>query len=277
MTTKPGLFCLLALPGLLAGCGGSSLIEERDSGPSEYRDLSQVSNAVPREEPRSRYGNPESYVVHGKRYYVLDSSEDYHERGIASWYGTKFHGRRTSSGERYDMYAMTAAHKSLPLPTYVEVTNLKNNRKVIVKVNDRGPFHENRIIDLSYAAAHKLGINHSGTGLVEVRAINTRETQSVIAANTNAPAVQTTAANKPSAALSLFLQVGAFASRTNAEQLLGRLLEAAVGNVRISQLSNAEQTLYRVRIGPIASVEEADRLAESLDKIGINTGRIVID
>ncbi|MGD8741887.1 MAG: septal ring lytic transglycosylase RlpA family protein [Granulosicoccaceae bacterium] len=277
MTTKTGLFCLLALPGLLAGCGGSSLVEERDSGPTEYRDLSQVSNAVPRDEPRSRYGNPESYVVLGKRYHVLETSEGYHERGIASWYGTKFHGRRTSSGERYDMYAMTAAHKSLPLPTYVEVTNLKNNRKVIVKVNDRGPFHENRIIDLSYAAAHKLGINHSGTGLVEVRAINAREPQPVLAANTTAPAVQTTTATQPSAPVSLFLQVGAFVSRSNAEQLLGRLLDAAVDNVRISQLSNAEQTLYRVRIGPIANVEEADRLATSLERIGINTGRIIVD
>ena len=101
-------------------------------------------------EPKSRYGNPESYVVFGKRYYVKDSSKGYVETGIASWYGTKFHGRRTSSGETYDMYAMTAAHKTLPLPTYVEVTNLNNGRSIIVKVNDRGRFHEIRIIDLSY-------------------------------------------------------------------------------------------------------------------------------
>jgi rare lipoprotein A len=282
VATKSGLFCLLALPGLLAGCGGTSIVEERDSGPSEYRDLSQVRNAVPRDEPRSRYGNPESYVVLGKRYQVLDSSEGYRERGIASWYGTKFHGRRTSSGERYDMYAMTAAHKSLPLPTYVEVTNLQNKRKVIVKVNDRGPFHENRIIDLSYAAAHKLGINRSGTGLVEVRAINTREPEPepvVAAAPASAPAqtVATATTTTAPAAVNLFLQVGAFVSRANAEQLLGQLLNAAVNNVRISQLSSDEQILYRVRIGPIASVEEADRLAENLERIGINTGRIVID
>lgn len=277
VATNNVFYCLLVLPGILTGCGGTSIIEERDSGPSEYRDLSRVSNAVPRDEPRSRYGNPDSYVVFGKRYHVLDSSDGYRERGIASWYGTKFHGRRTSSGERYDMYAMTAAHKTLPLPTYVEVTNLKNNRKVIVKVNDRGPFHENRIIDLSYAAAHKLGINRAGTGLVEVRAINTGEPEPVIASNPNSAPLASAASAEPPATINLFLQVGAFASRSNAEQLLGRLLNAAVDNVRISQLISTEQTLYRVRIGPIASVEEADRLAASLEQIGINTGRVVID
>ena len=163
---------LLFVTLLLGGCGGTAFIEERDSGPTEHRDLSQVQNAVPRSEPRSRYGNPDSYEVFGKRYYVMDSSKGFSERGIASWYGTKFHGRRTSSGERYDMYAMTAAHKSLPLPTYVRVRNLKNQRSIIVKVNDRGPFHNNRIIDLSYAAAHKLGIAGAGTGLVEIAALD---------------------------------------------------------------------------------------------------------
>ena len=123
-------------------------------------------------EPLSRYGNPESYVVYGKTYHTLSSSKGYKERGAASWYGTKFHGKRTSSGEPYDLYAMTAAHKTLPLPTYVEVTNLKNGRTVIVKVNDRGPFHDDRLIDLSYAAAAKLDILPYGTGEVEVRAID---------------------------------------------------------------------------------------------------------
>ena len=123
-----------------------------DSAPKKKIDVETIPNAIPKKEPKSRYGNPKSYVVFGKRYYVMDSGKGYIEKGIASWDGTKFHGRRTSSGETYDMYAMTAAHKSLPLPTYVQVTNLSNSKFIVVKVNDRGPFHENRIIDLSYTA-----------------------------------------------------------------------------------------------------------------------------
>ena len=167
------LYCsLLVLLAFLIGCA-SSPFTIKDSGPSSGSiDVSSVPDATPRIEPKSKYGNPPSYVVNGKRYYVMDSVKDYVENGIASWYGQKFHGRRTSSGETYDMYAMTAAHKSLPLPTYVEVRNLNNDKRVIVKVNDRGPFHDNRIIDLSYTAAAKLDIISKGTGLVEVRAID---------------------------------------------------------------------------------------------------------
>jgi len=140
---------------LLASCVGSKKEEkEPGDGPSS-RNISaaDVHEAVPKNEPLARYGNHSPYTVLGKTYTVMPSSKGYHERGIASWYGSKFHGRRTSSGEPYDMHLATAAHKSLPLPTYVEVTNLDNGRKMIVKVNDRGPFHEGRIIDLSYAAA----------------------------------------------------------------------------------------------------------------------------
>ncbi|MGI9334397.1 MAG: septal ring lytic transglycosylase RlpA family protein [Gammaproteobacteria bacterium] len=166
------LSILLALGILIAGCGGTPTRPGQDGGPGTSVDVSSVPDAVPRVEPRSRRGNPESYVVFGKRYYVMNDAGGYLERGIASWYGKKFHGRTTSSGEIYDMYAMTAAHKSLPLPTYVQVTNLENQRSVVVKVNDRGPFHSNRIIDLSYTAAAKLDIVRRGTGLVEVRAID---------------------------------------------------------------------------------------------------------
>ena len=127
---------------------------------------------VPQPETKSRYGNPETYVVFGERYHVLDTSDGYVERGIASWYGEPFHGRKTSSGETYDMHRLTAAHKSLPLPTYVQVTNLDNGRRIVVRVNDRGPFHEGRIIDLSYAAARKIGMIGPGTARVEVRALD---------------------------------------------------------------------------------------------------------
>jgi rare lipoprotein A (peptidoglycan hydrolase) len=131
-----------------------------------------VPDAVPRVEPRSRYGNPPFYDVFGKRYYVLSSSVAYVERGVASWYGPGFHQVRTSTGEPYDMYGMTAAHKTLPLPAYVRVTNLQNGRSVVVRVNDRGPFVGNRIIDLSYTAASKLDMLRNGTAMVEVRAID---------------------------------------------------------------------------------------------------------
>jgi rare lipoprotein A len=131
-----------------------------------------VPDAVPRPERLSKYGNPESYEVMGQRYFPLRTAYGFVERGIASWYGPDFHGKRTSSGERYDMYQMTAAHKTLPIPCYVEVVNLQNGRRAVLKVNDRGPFKDNRVIDLSYVAARKLGIWQKGTGLVEVRVID---------------------------------------------------------------------------------------------------------
>ena len=141
--------------GLLTAC--SSVTVRKDSAPTGNFDASRVPDAKPRKLPKSRYGNPKSYVVFGKRYHVLNSAEGYNKRGIASWYGTKFHGQLTSSREPYNMYAMTAASPNLPIPTFVRVTNLENGRTIIVKVNDRGPFASNRIIDLSYAAAKKLG------------------------------------------------------------------------------------------------------------------------
>jgi hypothetical protein len=147
----------LLVAALLGGCGGSSAPVVRD-GPGKNLDFSRVPDAVPRAEPRSRGGNAASYVVFGQRYHTLASSQGYRSRGIASWYGSKFHGRKTANGEIYDMYAMTAAHRQLPIPTYVEVTNLENGRQIIVRVNDRGPFHDNRVIDLSYAAAGRLGM-----------------------------------------------------------------------------------------------------------------------
>jgi rare lipoprotein A len=135
-----------------------------------------VPDAAPRAEPRSRHGNPPFYTVFGKRYYVLSSSSAYVERGVASWYGPGFHKVRTSTGEQYDMYGMTAAHKTLPLPAYVSVTNLQNGRSVVVRVNDRGPFVGNRIIDLSYTAASRLDMLRNGTAMVEVRALDSPPT-----------------------------------------------------------------------------------------------------
>ncbi|NNG14330.1 MAG: septal ring lytic transglycosylase RlpA family protein [Gammaproteobacteria bacterium] len=262
----------------LTACGGSSVVfEEQDSAPTERRDLSNVSDAVPRDEPRSRYGNPDSYEVLGKRYHVMASSEGYVEKGISSWYGTKFHGRRTSSGERYDMYAMTAAHKSLPLPTYVQVTNLKNGRKIVVKVNDRGPFHENRIIDLSYSAAYRLGILGKGTGFVEVRAINPGQPEPLtrVAVRNEVPVREGESGTDK--AINMYLQVGAFISRDNAERLYSKLLDAALGDTLISQAKHNGNTVYRVRLGPILDVDIADQLVNKLAALGIHNSRVVTD
>jgi rare lipoprotein A len=163
---KPILFCVFIL---LSSC---SHLSKQDGPPPFPVDVSRIHNAVPKSEPLAKHGNMRSYQVFGKRYYTLRSSKNYKAVGTASWYGRKFHRRHTSSGERYNMLAMTAAHKTLPLPTYVEVTNLRNHRKIIVKVNDRGPFHSNRLIDLSYVAARKLGMIGHGTTKVRIVAID---------------------------------------------------------------------------------------------------------
>jgi rare lipoprotein A len=162
-------FFVLLLMVLLSSC---SHVSRPDGPPSFYVDERRIPNAVPKVEPRAKYGNMASYVVFGRRYRTMQSSNHYQAIGIASWYGTKFHSHLTSSGERYNMLAMTAAHKTLPLPTYVQVTNLRNHKQVIVKVNDRGPFESNRLIDLSYVAAKKLGMLGRGTAPVRIRAID---------------------------------------------------------------------------------------------------------
>ncbi|HLY53758.1 MAG TPA: septal ring lytic transglycosylase RlpA family protein, partial [Steroidobacteraceae bacterium] len=179
--------------------------------------LAAVPDAVPRAEPRAAHGNPPFYDALGHRYFVLASSEGYDERGVASWYGPTFHGGSTSSGEPYDMYAMTAAHKTLPLPTYARVTNLRNGKSVVVRINDRGPFVANRIIDLSYTAAAKLDMVRDGTAMVEVRALTP-----------GAPDVMGRSAQAPPAAL--YLQAGAFADPGNAERELARLHAAGLAS-----------------------------------------------
>jgi rare lipoprotein A len=231
--------------------------------------MAAIPNAIPKEEPKSRYGNPKSYEVFGKRYYTLNDSQGYSARGIASWYGSKFHGQRTSSGESYNMYAMTAAHKTLPLPSYVRVTNLKNSRSVVVKVNDRGPFHDNRLIDLSYTAAWKLGITGAGTGLVEVVSIDPGTKIAPVDKKPLRP-------NKDNMLPELFLQVGAFGNAENALRLKKRLEEQLNTHVLIEDSEHPERPVYRVQVGPIASVELADHLSQQLAKLGIADPHVVI-
>ena len=164
----------LALTAGLSGCGGQPTRsayykDDGPGGPPPYG-LDRIADARPRVEPLNRGAN-EPYVALGRKYVPYTSLKAYRQRGIATWYGRRFHGKRTASGERYDMYAMTAAHTILPIPSYARVTNLGNGRSIIVRINDRGPFHADRIIDLSYAAAYKLGYAAAGSARVEVEAI----------------------------------------------------------------------------------------------------------
>ncbi|MCP3671377.1 MAG: septal ring lytic transglycosylase RlpA family protein [Gammaproteobacteria bacterium] len=264
---------IILLASILSGCSlwPTAIFEKSragDGAPVGGMDVSKIKNAVPRAEPRSRSGNPSSYTVLGRTYQVMRDSTGFSEQGIASWYGTKFHGRRTSSGETYDMYAMTAAHKSLPLPTYVQVTNLRNGRAVIVKVNDRGPFHDNRVIDLSYAAATKLGITASGTGLVEVRALDPSRGQPRPTRNNLA---------LPGRDADIYLQVGAFTDQNNAEQLSQRLQNSMSKPVRIQTAVGYDKTIYRVQVGPIQNVEQADATSMQLGQLGIQDMRLIIE
>jgi rare lipoprotein A len=385
------------LVAFLSGCsttGGSV----KSQGQSNWAD---IPDAVPRVEPKSGLGNPESYVVFGKRYHTLSSSEGYEAEGVASWYGPKFDRRPTSSGETYDMYAMTAAHKTLPLPTYVRVTNLDNGRTAVVKVNDRGPFYGHRLIDLSYAAARKLGIVATGTAPVDVRAIDPAHFHSqenfvvsrdhkpaqggesptggpltpavVAAAQTHSEALGVSegtakarghapltvaqqehhpnyqnqvarreaksspdvvpqgpkaelriatandtstarsgkaahraehevaharakpatmvASSKPEPRLAaasrrgvlsassraVYLQVGAFGRRSNAEHLRERLLGHVSEHVLVSMTDKGDKPLYKVHIGPLYSREKAQRVSRQLLALGLHESQVVAE
>ena len=281
-------FALLAIAALtVAGCGGNKV---KDDGPptGSTRIPDLPGDAVPRREQRSKYGNGPVYEVLGKRYEVMPSSKGYQERGVASWYGKKFHGNLTSNREVYDMHKMTAAHKTLPLPTYVRVTNLQNDKSIIVRVNDRGPFVHNRIIDLSYAAALKLDMVRDGTSMVEVVAINVDAPQGdrpVRVANPPAPQEDESRASSLPQASSLqqerthdiFVQVGAFGERANAERRLGVLSVAGIVKAFIHEEQTNGRTLYRVRIGPVADVVQYDVLVEELERIGITDPYLIAE
>ncbi len=256
-----------------------------DGPPLNPPDVLNVPDAVPRVEPRSRYGNPTSYVVMGKEYHVLSQGSGYVERGGASWYGTKFHGQRTSSGEPYDLYAMTAAHRTLPIPSYARVTNLANNKSVVVRINDRGPFHSSRIIDLSYTAAKKLGIYGHGTGQVEVRAIDplaernaTARAVTPASATADNPHITPAATPAPPTnGANLYVQAGAFSKRSNASNLVARLQQADFTDLHITTSTRRDTTLYRVLIGPLANTADAERMSTRLSQAGIELPRIVKD
>ena len=362
---------------LLTGCAGQ---DTRDAkGIPGYRKLdpNAIPDAVPRVEPRSKYGNMASYSVRGRVYRTKQDSRGHLEHGLASWYGMQFNGQRTSSGERYDMYGMTAAHKTLPLPSYARVTNLENGRSAVVRINDRGPFHSTRVIDLSYAAATKIGVFPKGTATVEIRGLDPAQpdaapgagfgshpgfaprseptpfladnrdqaevperanaraiAQSLAIANRGSapppraqarpadtreraaaaafaavdaeptpdprPAVAPTSAPRPaampplaivaaqvpatdsdtSAAPSpagaavpgpgLFLQVGAFGDPRNAERLRERLTPHLAEQVRVQRTAAGASDLYKVRVGPLGSENDARRLSAKLSTLGVS-------
>lgn len=254
-----------------------------DDGPGEISqaELDRIPDAVPRAES-ARSSNSRPYKALGQQYVPMKSYQPYKQRGVASWYGKRYHGNLTASGEPYDMYGMTAAHTTLPIPSYVRVTNPQNGRSVVVRVNDRGPFLHNRLIDLSYAAAMKLGIAQKGSGVVDIEwidtsqpALNATSSSSTVDANTGI------SSQNPNAAIAagVYVQVGAFKSQENADRLrenlqTGNLAIAADGkNVPIQNWYNAGT--YRVRLGPYMNRSEADQAASRINQ-NLGTNAIVV-
>jgi rare lipoprotein A len=232
-------------------------------------DFSKIPEPLLAAEPPSRYGNKSPYTVNGQTYRVLPSAAGYDERGIASYYGSKFNGYKTSNFETYDMYKFSAASKVLPLPSFARVTNLENGKSVLVRVNDRGPFVPNRIIDLSLAAAVRIGIWPRGTGLVEVQGIDP--------AHPNAePQPITAVTPRTGRQPLLYVQVGAFADAANAERLAARLRGLKLGPVRVVAASVNGRTLQRVQIGPLPNVDIVDATTARLDSLGLPHASVAI-
>lgn len=253
------LLTVLLAAVVLSACS-RGIREPVDGPPAGALDVSRIVTPEPRPEPLSPYGNHSPYTVLGKTYRLLPDAEGYRERGIASWYGTKFHGRLTSSGEPYDLYQLTAAHKTLPLPTWAEVTHLENGRSIIVRINDRGPFHDDRIIDLSWAAAVKLGIEAAGTGPVEVRAITfDGEGQRPV---------------RP-ARVPVLLQVGAFSERLRAESVADELRRGGIDELRVQRARASGRLIWRVQVGPFRSKDRAMERLEAIVALGFDRPQYV--
>jgi rare lipoprotein A len=236
---------------------GSRYSDLHDGTPQPI-DPASVRDAEPRADPILAVGNKSPYTVNGVTYTVLDDHRKYRARGVASWYGTKFNGHETSNGEIFDVYQASAAHKTLPIPCYARVTNLDNGKSIVVRVNDRGPFHSDRLIDLSYGAAVKLGYMEQGTARVEVEVLDIAgvdDRRGTVSGDYR------------------FLQLGAFGSEGSAQQLQGELQALLASPVFISEVQSGESLLYRVRIGPLAGRDELEAVQQQLQKGGYNSGQ----
>lgn len=257
----------------LVACSNSRYSMRHDAAPKGEFDFSNVPDAKPKWEPLSRQGNASTYRVRGKDYRVMPSAEGYAEIGVASWYGLKFHGELTSNGETYNMYEMSAAHKTLPLPTYLKVTNLENSKSVIVRVNDRGPFHSDRIIDLSFAAANRLGFADKGTAKVKIEAITVAKASKPIvpvsAVVTNQSG-STSNKSQPKDRLAPFVQVAAFSQRPAAERLAKKLSsDLSYGKVFVAESLKSGKAIHRVRMGPFDSEAEAVAMRKRVEHLGV--------
>ena len=279
---------LLAVVTLAAGCahrvpetpGTDRYTQDQDTAPdyNERPDVHSMPEPEPRPEPRARWGNHSPYTVFGKTYEVLPEAEGYEAEGIASWYGSKFHGHRTSSGETFDMFEFTAAHRYLPLPAWARVTNLENGESLVVRVNDRGPFHPDREIDLSWAAAERLGIAEQGTGQVHVEVITPEPepepekepAQAIAAEPTLIPQPQ--AGDPPGATKAqsgyYFLQAGVFRERTSARQLQQSLGREFPWEITLKTDQQGDEPVYRVRLGPFDSETEQQRARQRIVEAG---------
>ena len=237
---------------------------EQDRAPSGHLDIASIPEVIPEPFARTLAGNRSPYTVLGKTYHVMVTEDGYNERGIASWYGEKFHGHKTSNGEVFDMYKVSAAHKSLPIPSFLRVTNLDNNRSLVVRVNDRGPFHGDRIVDLSYAAALKLGYADRGTARVQLEAIipDGVVVDRAAANNNNTLSQQTL---RVASTGDKYIQVGAFADINSAREMSDKLRAMTNRPVFIRSLDSANSgVLHRVRIGPVNDTSEIRRITQSV-------------
>jgi rare lipoprotein A len=300
-SSAPGAKSLPVLPP--AGSGRGGYYKDDGPGAAPPDGLEAIPDAEPRVEAYSKKGN-RPYAVFGKTYTPITDDRPFKQRGLGSWYGKKFHGQKTSSGEIYDMYKMTAAHPTLPIPSYARVTNIGNGVQVIVRVNDRGPFHSGRIIDLSYTAALKLGYIAKGSTLLEIERLlpeeiariagnkQNRRDASLAASASSAPAGSQAAASPPAAAIqpeqatatvtaipadaagSFYLQLGAYGQAANAEAVRSRLEQNWGTTLPPPQVAQ-NGTLYRIYTGPFASRSEADFAAQQVQAIGVDRPVVV--
>lgn len=277
MSLHPSIAAIVGLPFFLAACSTPppsqspplpqdnadvSVSEryhvEQDSAPLRPISQDEVFDAIPQADPILRFGNVSPYVIDGVTYNVLEDYRDYREQGTASWYGAKFSGHKTSNGELYDLYQPSAAHKTLPIPSYARVTNLDNGKSIVVRVNDRGPFHSDRIIDLSYAAAVKLGYMEQGTAQVEV------EVMEVVGVEDR---------RDPLYGNYRYLQLGAFGREASAQTLVEALKPLLTAEVFVSAVESDGTLLYRVRVGPVDDKSHLLAVQQQLQDSGYDAGQ----